>query len=829
MLCSLLTSPAALRAQESLELSGPAQVPPVPLADDPVDAPDMPEGAEVMVTGPLHEAFAEQFSDEAEPGIVISKRPPELINEIPPEYRPEGADIVWIPGYWGWDPDREDFLWITGIWRQAPPDRNWVPGYWAEVAEGYQWIAGFWSLRVNSEIRYLPTPPEALAADPSTPAPSEEHFWIPGQWSYVNDNYQWRAGYWTMGYPDWVWVPDRYVWTPSGCIYRAGYWDFLVQERGTVFCPVYWAQQPVVNYSFRPTYVVSTGPNLLANLFVYPRYHHYFFGNYYSSRNLGQTIYPWVTYGQQSRRYDSMYGYYHSHRRDNDYLNRITRLHTYYAANTQYQPPRTLTAQRQHHHDMHDRQDLNFHAMQLNKMFNTPNNINHHMQLVKLADNERQQIVRGLDPAKDLWKQRAQFEGKPRPGTPGNDRGGNDLGGRDNDNRGADNRSPDNRLDGKDRRWNLPQGQDGVRLGSISIGNPDKRDGTPDRTGDRDGRGRDGSVRNDRTPNGNDGRSNSRDDFKPGDNNRDGIVNDLDSRNRDMGDRNSRDGQNRDPLNRDPLNRDPLVRDGQNRDGQNRGPLNRDGLARDGQDRNPGNRDAGKDGPPKVGPSTGRTIDPKTLPAGTPGTTPILPGRTGETNKGQPDTRNPLPGKGNEPRDRDNRDRDNNARTPGRNPALPNNLPGSSPGLPGNTPRVPNNLPGTSPGIKPGNDKPRNDKPGNAPKLPGLNPSVPSTGSSGPSSNQRDRTPKGNPPSITQPKTVPPKIAPPQIAPPKIERPKIEPPKNAPIKIAPPKTEPNAGAPRRGNPPSASNAPRRAPQQPAGGKPEKQEKPKDKK
>ena len=407
--CSL---PAVLPtiASAQLELSGPEQpVPPVPTAADPsndfaadlVDAPDLPEGAEVMVTGPLHEAFAEQFSGQPEPGIVITKKPPELINEIPPEYRPDGEDIVWIPGYWGWDPEREDFLWITGIWRQAPPDRNWVPGYWAEVPEGYQWIAGFWSLNTNAELRYLPTPPEQLAADPSSTAPSEDHFWIPGQWSYVNNDYQWRAGYWTMGYPDWVWVPDRYVWTPLGCIYRAGYWDYVVAERGTVFCPVYWSQ-PTPNYQFRPTYVVSTGPTLLANLFVYPRYNHYFFGNYYSSRFLNQSIYPWVSYGQQSRRYDPLYGYYHTQYRDTDYMNRLLRLHNYYAANNSYQPPRTLTVQRDHQHDHHDRQDLAFHAMQLNKMAGMPNNINHSMQLVKLADNERQQIQRGLDPAREI-------------------------------------------------------------------------------------------------------------------------------------------------------------------------------------------------------------------------------------------------------------------------------------------------------------------------------------------------------------------------------------------------------------------------------------------
>ncbi len=202
-----VSSFSATYAQDALELSGPEQAvpPPLPEVTD-IDAPsDLPEGAEVMVTGPLHEAFAEQFTDQPEPGIVVSKKPPEAINEVPPEYRPDGADIVWIPGYWGWDPEREDFLWITGIWRQAPPDRNWFPGYWAEVPQGYQWISGFWSATATNEIRYLPPPPEPLAAEPSTPAPTQDHFWISGQWTYVNNDYQWRAGYWTMSYPDWVW------------------------------------------------------------------------------------------------------------------------------------------------------------------------------------------------------------------------------------------------------------------------------------------------------------------------------------------------------------------------------------------------------------------------------------------------------------------------------------------------------------------------------------------------------------------------------------------------------------------------------------------------
>lgn len=665
---AMLSLAAIAPAQAQLELSAPEQpVPPTPsLADANLasDTGDLPEGAEVMVTGPLHEAFAEQFSDQAEPGIVIRKQPPELINEVPPEYRPDGDDIVWIPGYWGWDPEREDFLWITGIWRQAPPDRSWVPGYWAEVPEGYQWIAGFWAPNQTGEIRYLPPPPEPLAADPSTPAPSDEHFWIPGQWSYANNDYQWRAGYWTMGYPDWVWVPDRYVWTPSGCIYRAGYWDYIVAQRGTVFCPIYWSR-PVANYQFRPSYVVSTGPTLLANLFVYPRYHHYFFGNYYSSRYLGQTMYPWVSYGQQSRNYDPLYGYYRSQYRDNDYINRLTRLHNYYAANANFQPPRTLAAQNEHHHDARDRQDLNFHAMQLNQVVNlSRSGVQDHMQLVKLADSERQRIQTSLDPAKEIWRQRAQFEAKsagsardkiePGPGNPANI-----------------------------RHWNLPATSKGVRLGSISVGNtPRSSDrGTADEPSinnrDRNNAARNevdrnvdrNSERNDRDRNSvQNPRMNNRDDSLPGDTNRDinrdGIVNERDrqvTNSDNPRDRKPNDVRNRDAKN--PITGNDAAR-GANQPGTpNRDPVNRDSN-RDTRGRNPLDL---KSMPGRSPTQPGNVLD--SLPSNLPGTSPGLPPRSGNSNPAN----NPS---SNSPQPRD--------RTPRVNPSQPvkPSLPSIAPGEP---------------------------------------------------------------------------------------------------------------------------------------------------
>ncbi len=114
-------------------------------------------------------------------------------------------------------------------------------------------------------------------------------------------------------------------------------------------------------------------------------------------------------------------------------MNRLVRLHNYYSANVAYQPPRTLNAQFQHRHDFDDRQDLAFHATRINQLVrntninntninntnitntNINNNIYQHMQFVKVADNERQQIQRSLDPARQIWKQRAEIEGKNRP------------------------------------------------------------------------------------------------------------------------------------------------------------------------------------------------------------------------------------------------------------------------------------------------------------------------------------------------------------------------------------------------------------------------------
>ena len=94
------------------------------------------EGVEVMARGPVHEAFAEVAIRSPRPSPVVDKQPPNPIEEMPPDQKPEGANVVWLPGYWAWDDDRSDFIWVSGIWRDLPPDRQWVAGYWNQVEGG---------------------------------------------------------------------------------------------------------------------------------------------------------------------------------------------------------------------------------------------------------------------------------------------------------------------------------------------------------------------------------------------------------------------------------------------------------------------------------------------------------------------------------------------------------------------------------------------------------------------------------------------------------------------------------------------------------------------
>src|SRR4051794_3220896 len=88
-----------------------AQVPDVPPfdRDAPIGPPPAVPGGEdaarpeVQARGPVHEAFAQPGEVRPRPSPVAPKAPPAPVNELPPDVRPEGDNVAWVPGYWAWD------------------------------------------------------------------------------------------------------------------------------------------------------------------------------------------------------------------------------------------------------------------------------------------------------------------------------------------------------------------------------------------------------------------------------------------------------------------------------------------------------------------------------------------------------------------------------------------------------------------------------------------------------------------------------------------------------------------------------------------------------
>src|SRR5260370_196303 len=120
-------------------------------ADQP---PAPPEGVEVQARGPVHEAFAQPVNWQPEPGPVVAKQPPDPIEEVPPDEKPEGDNVQWIPGYWAWDDEQTNFLWIRGFWRAPPPDRAWASRHCQEAGTGCRGTHGAHSAPDTPEVQY---------------------------------------------------------------------------------------------------------------------------------------------------------------------------------------------------------------------------------------------------------------------------------------------------------------------------------------------------------------------------------------------------------------------------------------------------------------------------------------------------------------------------------------------------------------------------------------------------------------------------------------------------------------------------------------------------
>jgi len=308
---------------------------------------DVEAGTQVLTRGPVHEAFAQTVTFNPQPGIVVSQAPPDLIEEVPPDQRPEGANVTWIPGYWGWDDERSSFLWISGTWRALPPGRQWIPGYWSGSAQGIQWTSGYWADAAVNVVQYLPAPPPTAEVGPNIAAPSPDSIWVPGSWVWYQDHYAWRPGYWGVVRPDWIWIPAHYVWAPRGYVFVDGYWDYSVNRRGVLFAPVYFDQVVYTrsNYHYSPSVVIDLSV-FSDHLFLRPRYQHYYFGDYYAPSYRSSGFYASFTFNSTRYGYDPIYAHRRwENRRDRDWEYRAQADFQNRRDHEDARPPRTLAAQ----------------------------------------------------------------------------------------------------------------------------------------------------------------------------------------------------------------------------------------------------------------------------------------------------------------------------------------------------------------------------------------------------------------------------------------------------------------------------------------------------
>ncbi len=321
---------------------------------------DNGNGYEVLASGPVHEAYA-ATAEFPVAGPVVTKQPPEPVEEMPPDQRPEGDNVQWIPGYWGWDEERSDFIWVSGFWRVPPPGRVWVPGSWRQVQGGWQWVQGFWQEMApdqpnapQADIEYLPPPPEPLQAA-AVPAPDQSHFFVPGTWMWRETRYVWRPGFWQVFRPGWMWVPAHYKWTPIGYVFVEGYWDYELVRRGVLFAPVAFTQVAVLRPAFvyTPTYVVSY-QSMFTSLFVRRGWGSYYFGDYFQPQYTRRGFLPWaapalvnlnLNIGRRAA-YDPMWSYYQTaHRADPQWSRSVVDVYTGRYRGDYPLPPRTLNQQ----------------------------------------------------------------------------------------------------------------------------------------------------------------------------------------------------------------------------------------------------------------------------------------------------------------------------------------------------------------------------------------------------------------------------------------------------------------------------------------------------
>lgn len=319
-------------------------------AQEPVPQP----GVDPQLRGPVHEAFAVPVGLDPKPLPIVPQQPPNPVPESPPDQKPQGNQVVWISGYWGWDEDTAQYLWVSGFWRDVPPGKRWVPGHWSQVQGGWQYTRGFWADQAQAQIAYVPPPPPSLEKGPTVPEPALDQFYVPGCWVYVERQYRWRPGYWLAQRANWIFTPAHYVWTPAGCIFVEGHWDYELARRGLLFCPVRLALDVIARPAFRfiPRLVLAVDA-LVDALFVDLTFHRFCFGDYFGPSYVSHGFIPWVDYHLPGNIADPFFHQFAIvHRGEANWARDFRKTYDDRRLNLALRPPRTLAEQERYRREL---------------------------------------------------------------------------------------------------------------------------------------------------------------------------------------------------------------------------------------------------------------------------------------------------------------------------------------------------------------------------------------------------------------------------------------------------------------------------------------------
>jgi len=386
----------------------------------PLPTEELPAGSQVLTRGPVHEAFAKPVSMDPQAPIIVPNQPPANLEEVPPSEKPAGADIVWVPGYWAWDADRNDFIWVSGCWRNAPPNTYWVPGHWLQVDTGWEWLGGFWKpieAGAQQEIEYLPAPPASFEVESPGSPPQSDQIWVPGCWYWSQGGFVPRHGYWITEQVGWTWVPSHYAWTPRGYIFCQGHWDYDLDNRGVLFTPAYFPPNVLRSgFVFSPSVCVDLGM-LRLNLFTYPRYRHYYFGDYYDDGYRRVGIFPWYQCQTIHTWYDPLFVYdrWHFQKTDPHWAADQARQFALLRSNRDLRPARTLADLQTQMSRLPANRRPERPLVESVKTYaasqSTP------VKFERITASERQQIAVKSTDVRQLRNQRSQWEGPATKGS----------------------------------------------------------------------------------------------------------------------------------------------------------------------------------------------------------------------------------------------------------------------------------------------------------------------------------------------------------------------------------------------------------------------------